>query len=175
MHFIELKNKKIMNKIISILLVSYLFLAASCSKDNNTYYDMYLSIEVVDNQGNDLLGSSSPLIHQNETKMTIGGKDYYLNSPDNSNYTFRHIQNNTSSFLKIGCWYADRKDAKIVIDWGGDVEKDVIVFSYDTPLDGLDSPSHDFRYPYSLTINGKSLTFNEETERFTYVKDIENI
>ena len=40
-----------MKKIISILLVSYLFLAASCSKDDGTYYDMYLAIEVVDNQG----------------------------------------------------------------------------------------------------------------------------
>ena len=97
-----------MKKIISILLVSYLFLAASCSKDDGTYYDMYLAIEVVDNQGNDLLGNSSPLIHPNETKMTIGGKDYYLNSLDKSHLTFRHIQNGTDSYLKIGCWFADR-------------------------------------------------------------------
>ena len=160
-----------MKKIISILLVSYLFLAASCSKDDNTYYDMYLAIEVVDDQGNDLLGSSSSLIHQGETRITIGKEDYYLNSQENNTFTFRHIQNGITNYLKIGCWYADRTDAKIVIDWGGNIEKDVIVFSYDSPLDGLDSPTHDFRYPYSLTINGQSLTFNEETERFTYVKD----
>ena len=161
-----------MKKIISILLISYLFLAAGCSKDDGTYYDMYLALEVVDNQGHDLLGNSSPLIHQNETKMIIGGKDYYLDSQENNAFTFRHIQNETDSYLKIGCWYADRTDAKIVIDWGSNIEKDVIVFSYDSPLDGLDSPTHDFRYPYSITINGKDLTFNEETERFTYVKDV---
>ena len=161
-----------MKKIISILLVSYLFLAASCSKDDGTYYDMYLAIEVVDNQGNDLLSNSSGLIHSNETKITIGGKDYYLNSQENNAFTFRHIKNGTNSFLKIGCWYADRTDSKISINWGGNIEKDVIVFSYDSPLDGLDSPSHDFRYPYSITINGKDLTFNEETGRFTYVKDV---
>ena len=95
-----------MKKFISILLVSYLFLAASCSKDDGTYYDMYLAIEVVDNQGNDLLSSSSGLIHPNETKMTIGEKDYYLNSSQEKDYyTFRHIKNATNSFLKIGCWY----------------------------------------------------------------------
>lgn len=162
-----------MKKIISILLVSYLFLAASCSKDDGTYYDMYLAIEVVDNQGNDLLGSSSEIIHPEETRITIGEKDYYLNSSQEKDYyTFRHIKNATNSFLKIGCWYYDRKDLKVTINWGGNIEKDVIVFSYDSPLDGLDSPSHDFRYPYSITINGKDLTFNEETGRFTYVKDV---
>ena len=162
-----------MKKIISILLVSYLFLATSCSKDDGTYYDMYLAIEVVDNQGNDLLGSSSGLIHPDETKMTIGEKDYYLNSQTADNrLTFRLINNETNSYLKIGCWFGDKTDFKITINWGGNIEKDLIVFSYDSPLDGLDSPSHDFRYPYSITINGKNLTFNEETERFTYVKDI---
>ena len=161
-----------MKKIISILLISYLFLAASCSKDDSTYYDMYLAIDVVDNQGNDLLGSTSSLIHQGETKIKIGNKDYYLNSQAADNrLTFRLINNGTKSYLKIGCWFGDTTDSKITIDWGGNIEKDVIVFSYDSPLDGLDSPTHDFRYPYSLTINGQSLTFNEETERFTYVKD----
>ena len=160
-----------MKKIISILLVSYLFLAASCSKDDGTYYDMYLAIEVVDNQGNDLLGSTSSLIHQGETKIKIGNKDYYLNSQENNDFTFRLIKNGTTNYLKIGCWYYDREDMYLTINWGGTIEKDVIVFSYDSPLNGLDSPTHDFRYPYSLTINGQSLTFNEETERFTYVKD----
>ena len=79
---------------------------------------------------------------------------------------------NPDTNIKIGCWYYDRKDLKVTINWGGNIEKDVIVFSYDSPLDGLDSPSHDFRYPYSITINGKDLTFNEETGRFTYVKDV---
>lgn len=161
-----------MKKIISILLVSYLFLAASCSKDDGTYYDMYLAIEVVDNQGNDLLSNSSGLIHSGETKITIGGKDYYLNSQKNNTFTFRLLENGTNNYLKIGCWCYDRVDMDLIINWGGNIEKDVIVFSYDSPLDGLDSPSHDFRYPYSITINGKDLTFNEETGRFTYVKDI---
>ena len=162
-----------MKKIISFLLLSCLLLASSCSNNDNTYYDMYLAIEVVDNQGNDLLGSSSSLIHQGETRMTIGSKDYYLNSQEGDNrITFRHIQDGTTNYLKIGCWFGDQTDSKITINWGGNIEKDVIVFSYDSPLDGLDSPSHDFRYPYSLTINGKTLTFNEETERFTYIKDI---
>lgn len=160
-----------MKKIIPILLVSYLFLAASCSKNLDTYYDMYMAIEVVDNQGNDLLGSSSSLIHPGETKMTIGKRNIYLDSPTNDHHTFRHIKNQTNSYVKIGCWFADRTNAKIVINWGGNIEQDVIVFSYDSPLNGSDSPSHDYRYPYSLTINGQELTFNEETERFTYIKN----
>ena len=161
-----------MKKLISILLVSYLFLAAGCSKGDGTYYDMYLAIEVVDNQGNDLLSSSSGLINPSETRIKIGEKDYYLNSQENNTFTFRLIESGTNNYLKIGCWYYDRNDLYLTINWGGNIPKDVIVFSYDSPIDGLDSPSHDFRYPYSITINGKTLMFNEETERFTYVKDI---
>ncbi|MBQ2126632.1 MAG: hypothetical protein II198_03140, partial [Bacteroidaceae bacterium] len=74
--------------------------------------------------------------------------------------------------IKIGCWFYDRKDLYLIIDWGGDIERDVIIFSYDSPLDGLDSPSHDFRYPYSITINGKVPELNYETGHYIYVKDI---
>ena len=162
-----------MKKILSILFATSLFLA-SCSNDNELYYyDMYLAIEVVDAQGNDLLGESSPLIHQGETKVRIGGKDYYLNSQEKEYFTFRHIQQNEgNNYWKIGCWYYDRKDLSAVIHWGGNTERDVIVFSYDSPLDGLDSPDHDFRYPYSITINGRELELNKESGHFIYVKDI---
>ena len=161
-----------MKKILSILFATSLFLA-SCSNDNELYYyDMYLAIEVVDALGNDLLGESSPLIHQGETKVRIGEKDYYLNSQEKKYYTFRHIrQNEANDYLKIGCWYYDCNKLYAVIHWGGDTKRDVIVFSYDSPLDGLDSPSHDFRYPYSITINGKELELNKENGHFVYVKD----
>ena len=160
-----------MKKIISILFAASLFLA-SCSNDNELYYyDMYLAIEVVDAEGNDLIGDSSPLIHQGETKVRIGEKDYYLNSQENGPFTFRHILSETNNYLKIGCWYYDRKDLYAIIYWGGDTKRDVIVFSYDSPLDGLDSPEHDFRYPYSITINGKELELNKESGHFIYVKD----
>ena len=162
-----------MKKIISILFAASLFLA-SCSKDNNDvyYYDMYLAIEIVDNQGNDLLGESSSLIHQGETKARIG-KDYYLDThQEDDRFTFRHIQQKTHNYIKRGCWFGDCTDYKITIDWGADIEKDLIVFSYDCPLNGS-SPKHDFRYPYSITINGKNLELNEDSGHFIYVKDIE--
>lgn len=160
-----------MKKNISILFALSMLLAC-CSNDNELYYyDMYLAIEVVDAQGNDLLGDSSPLIHQGETKIKIGGTEYYLNSQESNRITFRYVNNETNNYLKIGCWYSDLTNYKITIDWGGDVEKDLIVFSYDTPLNGLESPSHDFRYPYSITINGKELELNEENGHFVYVKD----
>lgn len=160
-----------MKKILSILFATSLFLA-SCSNDNELYYyDMYLAIEVVDAQGNDLLGESSPLIHQGETKVRIGGKDYYLNSQESDRITFRHIQNGRNNHLKIGYWYSDLSNYKITIDWGSGIEKDFIVFSYDTPLNGWESPDHDFRYPYSITINGKEVELNEESGHFIYVKD----
>lgn len=163
-----------MKKIIYILFASCLFLA-SCNKNNDDVYysDMYLAIEVVDDQGNDLLGESSKLIHQGETKAKIGNDYYYLNSQENNAFTFRHILNETdNNYLKIGCWYYDRENLYIIIDWGGDIKRDVIVFSYDSPLDG-NSPSHDFRYPYSITINGKDLELNEDSGHFIYVKDID--
>lgn len=148
-------------------------LLASCSNDNELYYyDMYLAIEVVDAEGNDLLGDSSSLIHQGETKVRIGDKDYYLNSQENNNFTFRLIRNEGNNYLKIGCWYSDLSNYKITIDWGSGIERDLIVFSYDTPLNGWKSPDHDFRYPYSITINGKELELNEESGHFIYVKDI---
>ena len=162
-----------MKKIISILFACCLFLA-SCNKDNNDvyYYDMYLAIEVVDNQGNDLLGESSSLIHQGETKVKIGEKDYYLDSQENNTFTFRHILNESNNYLKIGCWYYDCKDTYVIIDWGSEIKKDVIKFSYDCPLNG-ESPNHNFRYPYSITINGKNLELNEDSGHFIYVKDLE--
>lgn len=161
-----------MKKILSILFATSLFLA-SCSNDNELYYyDMYLAIEVVDAQGNDLLGESSPLIHQGETRVRIGSKDCYLESNVHNRYTFRHIHHETNSFIKIGYWYSDRTDCKITIYWGGNIEKDVIVFSYDSHKDGIDSPEHDFRYPYSITINGRELELNKESGHFIYVKDI---
>lgn len=162
-----------MKKIIYILFASCLFLA-SCNKDNDDVYynDMYLAIEVVDDQGNDLLGESSKLIHQGETKAKIG-KDYYLDThQEGDRFTFRHIQNETHNYIKIGCWWGDCNDYKITIDWGTDIEKDLIVFSYDSPYNG-NSPSHDFRYPYSITINGKDLELNEDSGHFIYVKDID--
>lgn len=163
-----------MKKIIYILFASCLFLA-SCNKDNDDVYysDMYLAIEVVDDQGNDLLGESSKLIHQGETKAKIGNDYYYLNSQENNAFTFRHILNETdNNYLKIGCWYYDRENLYIIIDWGGDIKRDVIVFSYDSHLDGLQSSSHDFKYPYSITINGKDLELDKESGRYIYVKDI---
>ena len=161
-----------MKKIIFILFVTSI-LGASCSNDNEVYYDdMFLAIEVVDSQGNDLLGNSSPLIHAGETKVKIGKKYYYLNSQENNIYTFRHILSVPNNYLKIGCWEYDLKDLYVIIEWGGDIKRDVIVFSYDSHLNGLDSPSHDFRYPYSITINGKELELNEENGHFIYVKDI---
>ena len=162
-----------MKKIIYILFAASLFLA-SCNKDNDDnvyYYDMYLAIEVVDDQGNDLLGASSKLIHPGETKVKIGETDYYLDSQENNTFTFRHILNDTNNYLKIGCWYYDRKDMYVIIDWGGDTKRDVIIFSYDSHLNGS-SPSHDFRYPYSITINGKNLELNEDSGHYIYVKDI---
>ena len=162
----------IMKKIISILFAASILLA-SCDNDNEAYYyDMYLAIEVVDNQGNNLLGNSSVLINQGETKIRIAGEYCYLNSQIFDRYTFRNIQDATNSYIKIGCWYSDRTDTKITIDWSNGIEKDVIIFSYDSPLNGLESPSHDFRYPYSITINGKELELNEENGHFIYVKDI---
>ena len=162
-----------MRKIIYILFATFLFLT-SCNNDNDLYYyDMYLAIEVVDAEGNDLLGESSNLIHQGETKAKIGNTYYYLNSQDNGNnsFTFRNIKDEANNYIKIGCWYYDRKDLYVTIDWGGDIKKDVIVFSYDSPLNGLESSSHDFRYPYSIKINGKDLELNEESGHFIYVKD----
>lgn len=161
-----------MKKIICILFASCLFLA-SCNKDNDEVYynDMYLAIEVVDSQGNDLLGESSKLIHHGETKVKIG-KDYYLDThQEDDRFTFRHIQDETHNYIKIGCWWGDCNDYKITIDWGANIEKDLIVFSYDSPHNG-NSPSHDFRYPYSITINDKDLELNEDNGHFIYVKDI---
>ncbi|MBQ2126456.1 MAG: hypothetical protein II198_02245, partial [Bacteroidaceae bacterium] len=84
-----------MKNIIPILLASCLFLA-SCNNDDNTYYDdMYLAFEIVDNKGNDLLGSSSSLIHQGETKVSIGANICYLDSLENDKFTFRHIIDET--------------------------------------------------------------------------------
>ena len=161
-----------MKKIIFTLFSLSLFLS-SCSNDDDVFYsDMYLAIEVVDNQGNDLLGGSSPLIHQGETKIKIGSQFYYLDSQANEPFTFRHIRNETKSYLKIGCWYYDREDIYLTIHWGGDVERDVIVFSYDSPSNGLTSSSHDFRYPYNITINGKNLELDTESGHYIYVKDI---
>ena len=161
-----------MKKLTSILLGSILLLA-SCSNDNEPYlYDMYLAIEVVDAQGNDLLGNSSTLIHEGETNIRIGGSEYYLNSKENKSFKFKHIQNGTHSYIKIGSFGGDQTDTKVTIDWGGDIEKDVIVFSYDSPVDGLESSDHDPNYPYSITINGKEVEFNEERGHFIYVKDI---
>ena len=160
-----------MRKIIYILFACCLFMA-SCGKDKDVYYyDMYLAIEVVDDQGNDLLGESSSLIHQGETCVKIGKINYFIDSQENNTFTFRHILNETNSYLKIGSWSRDLNNYKIIIDWGGNIEKDVIVFSYDSHLDG-GSPDHDFRYPYSITINGKDLELNEDSGHFIYVKDI---
>ena len=161
-----------MRKIISLLFASCLFLA-SCSNDDLYYYDMYLAIEVVDNQGNNLLGSASSLIHQGETKAVYGTRKLYLDSQEDGRYTFRHIVDKTNSHIKIGCWWGDIKNSKIIIDWGGGIEKDIILFSYDNHLNGFDSPSHDFRYPYSITINGKELELDNETGHYIYVKDIQ--
>ncbi len=160
-----------MRNIISILFACCLFMA-SCNKDKEVYYnDMYLAIEVVDDQGNDLLGESSKLIHQGETKAKIG-KDYYLDThQEDDKYTFRHIQHETNNYIKIGCWWGDCNNYQITIDWGANIEKDVIVFSYDSPTNG-NSPNHDFRYPYSITINGKDLELNEDTGHYIYVKNI---
>ena len=161
-----------MKKLTSILLGSILLLA-SCSNDNETYFnDLYLAIEVVDDQGNDLLGSSSTLIQEGETKIKIGGLDYFLNAQDNNRYTFRHIENDTHSYIKIGYWDSDQTDTKVTINWGGDIEKDIIIFSYDSPLNGIESSDHDPNHPYSITINGKEVEFNEERGHFIYVKDI---
>ena len=161
-----------MKNIIPILLASCLFLA-SCNNDDNTYYyDMYLAIEIVDNQGNNLLGSSSSLIHEGETKASFGTKECYLDTQEDDRYTFRHIIDETNSHIKIGCWWGDRKNNKITINWGGDIKKDIIIFSYDSPLDGSDSPEHDYRYPYSITINGKELELNKDTGHYIYGKEI---
>lgn len=167
-----IKDLLIMKKIIFTLFSLSLFLS-SCSNDEDVYYnDMYLSIEVVDDQGNDLLGSSSSLIHQGETKVRIGNSYYYLDSQENNSFTFRHIQNDTRNYIKIGCWYYDREDLYLTIYWGGDVKNDVLVFSYDSPNNGLISSDHDSRYPYRITVNGKNLDFDSESGRFIYVKDI---
>ncbi len=161
-----------MKNIIPILLASCLFLA-SCNNDDNTYYyDMYLAIEIVDNQGNNLLGSSSSLIHEGETKAIFGNRECYLDSQEDDRHTFRHIIDGTNSHIKIGCWWGDSKNTRTVIDWGGDIERDVIVFSYDSPLNGSDSPEHDYRYPYSITINGKEPELNKDTGHYIYVKEI---
>lgn len=161
-----------MKKNISILFALSMLLAC-CSNDNELYYyDMYLAIEVVDAQGNDLLGESSPLIHPGETKVRIRGLECDLNSQVRDRYIFRHILNDAHNYLKIGYWDSDQIDTKIAIDWGGNIEKDIIIFSYDSQLDGWDDFSHDFRYPYSITINGKELELNKESGHFIYVKDI---
>lgn len=161
-----------MKKLLTTILIFSVFLASCGEYDDIYYYDMFLAIEVVDSQGNDLLGESSPLIKSDETKIVIGGKDYYLNSPESNTYTFRHIKDKSISYLKIGHWYSDRSDFNITIDWGAGLEKDRIVFSYDSHLNGFESPAHDFRYPHNITINGKELAFNSETGHFIYVKDI---
>ena len=162
-----------MKKILPILFASCLFLASCSNDDDIYYYDMYLAIEVVDNQGNNLLGSASSLIHQGETKAVYGTRELYLDSQEDGRFTFRHIVDKTNSHIKIGCWWGDIKNSKIIIDWGGGIEKDVILFSYDNHLNGFDSPSHDFRYPYSITINGKELELDNETGHYIYVKDIQ--
>lgn len=161
-----------MRKIISILFATCLFLV-SCNNEEEVYYsDMYLAIEVVDSLGNNLLGESSNLIHEGETKISMGKKEYYLNTmQDDNRITFRHIHNESHSYLKIGCWWGDCTNSKITIDWGADIEKDLIVFSYDSPHNG-GSPNHDFRYPYSITINGKDLMLDEDSGHFIYIKDI---
>lgn len=161
-----------MKKIIFTLFSLSIFLS-SCSNDDDVFYnDMYLAIEVLDNQGNDLLGASSTIIHQGETRIRIGNEYYYLDSTESNSFTFRHIRNETTNYLKIGCWYYDREDIYLTIDWGGGVECDVIVFSYDSPSNGLTSSSHDFRYPYNIRINGKKLDLDTESGHFIYVKDI---
>lgn len=161
-----------MKKLLTNILLSTLFLASCNEYDDIYYYDMFIALEVVDPAGNDLLQESSGLIHYGETNVKIGEKYYYLNSQDTNSFTFRCIENEAKNYLKIGCWYYDRTDLYLIIDWGGDMTKDVLVFSYDSPLDGLDSPSHDFRYPYSITINGKDLEFNKETGHFIYIKEM---
>ena len=161
-----------MKKIIFTLFSLSLFLS-SCSDDDNVFFnDMYISLEIVDNLGNDLLSSSSDLIQQGETKIRIGNEFYYLDSQENNSFTFRRILNDTRNYLKIGCWYYDREDLYLTIHWGSDVKNDVIVFSYDSPNNGLTSSSHDSRYPYKMTINGKDLQFDNESGHFIYVKDI---
>lgn len=161
-----------MKKILPILFASCLFLASCSNDDDIYYYDMYLAIEVVDNQGNNLLGSASSLIHQGETKVSFGNRDCYLDTQEDDRFTFRHIIDETNSHVKIGCWWGDCKNSRITIHWGDDIEKDVILFSYDNHLNGFDSPSHDFRYPYSITINGKELELDNETGHYIYVKNI---
>ena len=162
-----------MKKIIFTLLSLSLLLSSCSNDDDNVFYnDMYISLEIVDNQGNDLLSSSSELIHHGETKIRIGNIFYYLDSQESEPFTFRHILNDTRNYLKIGCWYYDREDIYLTIHWGGDVKNDVIVFSYDSPNNGLTSSSHDFRYPYKITINGKNLQFDNDSGHFIYVKDI---
>ena len=161
-----------MKQLTSILLTSILLLA-SCSTDSETFNtDLYLAIEVVDAEGNDLLGKSSSLIQEGETKVKIGGQDCYLNSQVSDRYTFRHILSDIHSYIKIGTWWGDRTDTKVTIEWGSNIEKDVIVFSYDSPLNGMESPDHDMNRPYSITINDQELEYNEEREHFIYVKDI---
>ena len=160
-----------MKKIISFLLISTLFLAACSEYDDVYYYDMYLAIEVVDSQGNDLLSEDSLLINEGTTKIRIAGQDCYLNSNVYNRYTFRLIQTEPKSYIKIGCWWSDRTDSKITINWGEGIKNDVIIFSYDSHLDGFESSSHDFRYPYNITINGKELAFDDQTGHFIYVKE----
>ena len=161
-----------MKQLTSILLTSILLLA-SCSTDSETFNtDLYLAIEVVDAEGNDLLGKSSSLIQEGETRIKIGGQDCYLNSQVSDRYTFRHILSDTHSYIKIGSWCGDLTDTKLTIYWGGDIEKDVLIFSYDSPLNGMESPDHDMNRPYSITINGQELEYNEEREHFIYVKDL---
>ena len=161
-----------MKKIIYILFASCLFLTSCKTNDDIYYSDMYLAIEVVDSLGNNLLGESSNLIHEGETKVQIGKGEFYIDCQENSEFTFRRILDEENSYLKIGSWCYDRNDMYVIIDWGGDIKKDVIVFSYDSHLDGLQSLSHDFKYPYKITINGKNMELNKETGHYIYVKDI---
>ena len=162
----------VMKNIIPVLLAACLLFVSCDNNDDTEYYDMYLAIEVVDSQGNNLLGSASNLVHQGETKVNFGKRVCYLDSQEDDRYTFRHIVDDAHSHIKIGCWWGDCVDNEITINWGEDIAKDIIIFSYDSPLNGLDSPSHDFRYPYSITINGKELELDNETGHYIYVKDI---
>lgn len=161
-----------MKKFLYTILASCFFLV-SCNDEENEgkLYNMFLSIEVTDNNGINLLSESSSIINDGKTKVIIEGKEYYLDRDQGRNsFIFRRMLSETHSYLMIGSWYNDCTNEKIIIEWGGSVTDDTIVFSYDSPLDGMQSEQHDFRYPYSITVNGESLEFNKERGRYVYVK-----
>lgn len=79
----------------------------------------------------------------------------------------------TRHYLMIGDFPCDVVDEEVIIDWGEGIEKDVLVFSYDSGIGGV-AEGHSIYHPYHMTINGKTAELNEEGH-YVIVKDMNTV